>query len=458
MNPMIKKAIYTLDPARFIKEALSYQVEPCHQSILTHIAAGKKTLDLAPRGFGKSTIGDIGYCLWKVVQDRNVRILIVSNTQSQAEAFLREIKYHLTANDKLQEIYGTFRSDKWTENDLFCSGRTIPAKEGTLTALGASGAVISKHFDIIIADDVVDFENARTELQRKKLSEWYRTSLLPCLEPHGELHVIGTRYHPGDLYQEMIDSEQYSVNVQRAISDGPAGTSLWDSKFSLPFLLYKKAELGSIIFAMQYQNDITLARQGNIFQYQWMQFYDTPPALDTMRIFQGCDLALSMKETADYFCLVTLGITKEKDIYILDVYRSRLSFMNQQEVIKQKANQWHPVSIGIETNAYQKAMAQALISSTLLPIKQITTIKDKVTRAQRRSALFENMKVFVRKDNMTILIDELCLFPDAAHDDTFDALDLALTAADSLDPNRFKVMHRRMGMGTGTVTGTIKVS
>lgn len=437
-NLLSTKTLSLLDPAYFAENILGYQVEPHHQRIIQHITGSKKTLDLAPRGFGKSTIGDISYCIWRICQDRNIRILIVSNTQSQAESFLREMKYHLEGNTRLLELFGSFRSDKWTESELFVSGRTISAKEGTLTALGASGAVISKHFDLIVSDDIADFENARTELQRKKLSEWYRTALLPCLEPHGELHILGTRYNPSDIYQEIIDSKQYSVQVQRAIQQD--NTSGWPAKFTLEDLLNKKAELGSIIFDLQYQNDITLAKQGRIFRYEWMQFYDTAPV--GLKVYSGCDLAISEKETSDYFVLATIGIDANGNIYVLDLFRERLSFKSQQEVIKLKNEQWHPISIGIETNVYQKALAQELIRTTSLPIKELQTVKDKVSRAQRRSALFENKKVFLRKD-MTIMIDELCLFPDAAHDDTFDAFDFAITASESGklgDPNRLLIM------------------
>ncbi|HIH44226.1 MAG TPA: phage terminase large subunit [Candidatus Methanoperedenaceae archaeon] len=415
------KALCLLDPDYFLGNILGYQVEPHHRAIHEHITRTKKTLDLAPRGFGKSTIGDIGYCLWKIAQNRNVRILIVSNTQGQAEAFLREIKAHLEGNTRLIELFGRFSSDKWTESELSVAGRTITSKEATLTALGASGSVITKHFDVIIADDIVDFENARTELQRKKLSEWYRTALLPTLEPHGELHVIGTRYHPNDLYQELIDSLQYSAQVERAIRDNQ---SLWPAKFSIEGLLQKKAELGSIIFDLQYQNNITLAKQGRIFRYEWMQFYDVPP--QGIKIYQGCDLAISEKETADYFVLMTIGADLNGNIYVLDIYRERLSFKAQQEIVRLKAQQWQPVAIGIEINQYQKALAQELIRTTSLPIKELQTVKDKVARAQRRSALFENKKVYLRRD-MTTLVDELCLFPDAAHDDLFDAFDFAVT-------------------------------
>ena len=420
-----------LNPAHLIKNVLGYDCRPLHEAILTNISNNRITLDLAPRGMGKSTIGDVSYCISKIVQDRNIRILIVSNTQRQAEAFIREIKNHLQGNEKLINLFGSFDEDnsqKWSESELTVSGRTSPKKESTLTALGASGSVISKHFDIIIADDICDFENCRTELQRKKLSEWYRTALLPTLEPGaGELHILGTRYNPGDLYQDMINSGLYQVQVQSAINDN---VSLWPEKFTLEDLLLKKSELGSLIFNLQYQNDITLAKQGHIFRYEWMQFYDmAPPGL---KIFQGVDLAIAQTETSDYFVLMTVGYDQGPGIYyILDIYRERISFNQQQSVIKLKAEQWQPLSIGIESNAYQKALGNELIRTTSLPIKQLMTIKDKVSRAQRRSALFENGKIRIRRD-MTALIDELCLFPDAAHDDLFDALDFALSTHDMM--------------------------
>jgi predicted phage terminase large subunit-like protein len=162
-----------------------------------------------------------------------------------------------------------------------------------------------------------------------------------------------------------------------------------------------------------------------------MQFYERPP--DGLKIYQGIDLAISEKETADYFVLITIGTDANGNIYILDLYRDRLSFKSQQEIIKIKAQQWQPVSIGVEINQYQRALAQELIRTTNLPIRELQTTKDKVIRAQRRSALFENKKVFLRKD-MTAFIDELCLFPDASHDDIFDAFDFAVTVSENASP------------------------
>lgn len=65
--------------------------------------------------------------------------------------------------------------------------------------------------------------------------------------------------------------------------------------------------------------------------------------------------------------------------------------------------------------------------------------KDKVTRAMRRSANFENHKVYFR-EGMDDLEECLLLFPEVDHDDLFDALDFAMTMADG--GNEIRVLKR----------------
>ena len=83
--------------------------------------------------------------------------------------------------------------------------------------------------------------------------------------------------------------------------------------------------------------------------------------------------------------------------------------------------------------------AQELRRLSLLPIININTSKDKVTRAMRRSANFENHKVYFR-EGMDDLEECLLLFPEVDHDDLFDALDFAMTMADG--GNEIRVLKR----------------
>lgn len=95
--------------------------------------------------------------------------------------------------------------------------------------------------------------------------------------------------------------------------------------------------------------------------------------------------------------------------------------------------------IGVETVQYQKSLAQEIRRLSLLPVVNIQTSKDKVTRAMRRSALFENGKVWFRI-GMDDLEECLLLFPEVDHDDLFDGLDFALTVADQ--GNSVRVLNR----------------
>ena len=441
-------------------------VQELHRSIIDNITGSKSTLDLAPRGFGKSTVGDVDFCITKILKDPNIRIMIGSKTQTQAEAFLKEVRTHFEQNEELIRIFGDWKKSKdnvWNDREFTVNKRTIIKKEATLTALGASGAVISKHFDVIIGDDLVGLENARTERQRKNLKEWFYSSLFPTLEPDGEIHILGTRYNPLDLYEDLIKSQKYTVNIQRAINTiKGVESSLWEDKFSLDKLKDIRAESGKIIFNMQYQNDTELAK-GKIFKAQYFRYYEeykldydfqTAKVLrkdgngieqwTKVRVYMGADLAISERENEDndYFVLMMVGVDDDRNVYVLEYVKERLTFNSQLNTIINYGRNKYPMveRIGVETVAYQKSLAQELRRLSLLPIININTSKDKVTRAMRRSANFENGKVFFR-DGMDDIEECLLLFPDVDHDDLFDALDFAMNMADG--GNEIRVLERK---------------
>lgn len=440
-------------------------VQGLHKNIISNISNRKNTLDLAPRGFGKSTVGDVDYCITRILRNPDVRIMIGSKTQMQAEAFLKEIRTHFEQNRVLLRIFGDWKKSRdnvWNDREFTVNRRTEIKKEATVTALGASGAVISKHFDVIVGDDLVGLENARTEKQRANLREWFYSSLLPTLEPDGDIHILGTRYNPLDLYEDLLKSGNYRVNIQKAIQtvDGKE-VSLWADKFSIEKLKQLRAESGKIIFNMQYQNDTELAK-GRIFKAQYFKYCEEyridkdfqtakikikdPEGMDVwikVRVYMGADLAISETENSknDFFVLMVIGVDDDRNIYVLDYLKDRLTFNAQLTSTISYGRDKFPMveRVGIETNQYQKALAQELRRLSLLPVININTTKDKVTRAMRRSANFENHKVYFR-EGMDDLEECLLLFPEVEHDDLFDALDHAMTVADT--GNEIRVLNR----------------
>lgn len=405
---------------------LGYDLRPFHLDMLHFQDSHAKALQLAPRGFGKSTVLNIVRVLFEVVRDPNIRVLIVSNTALQAEVFLREIRQHFEHNRTLRFVFGAFEGEtKWHQNEIVVLPRTTHAKESTVSCVGVGGPVVSRHYDLIVADDLIDEESSRTEGQREKLRDWFYRSLLPTLEPHGRMYILGTRYHFEDLYGYLLQGEYAPCHQVLKALPGDESTP-WPEKFSIEWLEDRRRSMGTLLFNSQYQNDVE-AMKGRIFRAEWLRYYDQPP--DGLRLYQGVDLAISQRESADYFAIVTVGVDREQNVFVLDVIKRRLTFKQQTDLIVAKFLHFKPISTVVEANAYQAAQVDELRRTTPVRVKGIKTTKDKVTRFLRLAARFEAGQVFLRRGMMEELVEELLLVPEGAHDDLVDALDFAVEEA-----------------------------
>jgi phage terminase large subunit-like protein len=438
-------------PSYFIDKVFNYRIAPHHFNILEHYEESQVTLDLAPRGSGKSRVGNIGYCAWKVCNEPNIRILILSDTDRHSVRFLNTIKSVLNYSPLIKTWYGDIRGEKWSDHEITTSLRMAhEISEASITALGMySGGVTTGHYNLILADDLANFTNTRTVGMRERAKTWWKTTVLPTLLPGGEIHMLGTRYHFNEIYNMAINEMGYNIQIQPAILDigTPNERSIWEAFMPLHTRIINghivkglieirdgepggtDSGIGSLIFNLQYMNNCELQKSGIIFKYDWFNFYTEHPR--NLRIYQGVDLAISKKDTADYFVIVTAGIDEVGNVYILDIYRKRnVSFNNQCKLVLKKAEEWKPLKIGIETNAYQAALAQEVERLSLLPVIEMPTSKDKTLRAQMRSGLVESGRVFV-EPRMHDFIAELVLMPDGDNDDMFDGFDLALTVAEA---------------------------
>jgi len=414
------------DLSEFCREFTPWEQMSFHKKWVRHMHKHRRALVLAPRDHGKSQQLTIAYSTQKILADRDLRVLIVSDTDAMATRFMRDIK-SILLSDRVKEVWGDVKGEKWDSTEIILKGRSYWQKEATVTALSVGGAITSGHYDIIILDDVVDFENSRSQLQRDKIWEWFKFTLLPVVSPEASLWIIGTRYHFDDFYGRLQDPKQYpaamAIMISKAIGDD--GKALWPERYSLKVLESRRLEMGSLIFNSQYQNDIE-AMKGTFFKAPWVKRYLILPS--DLRLFQFMDLAISEKQSADYTAHVTVGVSvKKMELYVLSAIRGRWSFSEQETKLHEQHDLWHrgsrPVNrIGVEANAYQASLAKEAKRNSLLPIKAVHVHKDKVTRAGRLQALMENGKVFFPMQGTEDLELELLTFPEGQHDDLVDAL------------------------------------
>lgn len=412
---------------------LGYSFDPIHEILIWHQSTSKKTLQLAPRGCGKSTVGTVGSALVKILRDPNVRILFASDIVTHAHGFLSELKQCLE-HPRVTEIFGNQIGNVWNEDAINVAGRTSPAKENTVMTTGVDSSITSAHFDVIYCDDLVTLKNARTEGGRHKVHQWFYTTLMPCVtDAETEIHVLGTRYHPDDLYNHFMVHDPYfkdTTQIIPAIRPDNDETNL-SERWTTEELHALRESMGRIYFNAQ-MNQNAAGIQGYVFDDKFFRYVDNFPK--KLVVFTGVDLAIGQKKENAKFAIVTIGVDPRTfNIYVLDYYHNKLSLKQQDDQIEKHYNNHDPLAVGIEANAYQASKVQSLkgdVYTSHIPAIPIFTDKDKMTRAERLSVRFERGEIFFHKSEKNGEMEEQLLnFPNGAYKDLLDALDIAIRTA-----------------------------
>lgn len=180
-------------------------------------------------------------------------------------------------------------------------------------------------------------------------------------------------------------------------------------KDTMPTMVYRQELLAEFV-------DV----QGALIKREWIKYYSLVPNDLTINI--GVDLAISQKTNADYTAIVVTGVDKDKNIYVLDIYRGHISYNETLNTIINYANKWKPISIRVEAVAYQNAMIQELRRLSNYQIRAVTPNKDKVSRFMAYVGKFEQGLVYLRNDFPLYFEQELLSFPESKNDDLIDAL------------------------------------
>ncbi|MFA5122982.1 hypothetical protein [Zavarzinia sp.] len=419
-------------------EIFGLLMAPHHLRMLQHQARyPDANMQLAFRGAGKSTLSTIVYAIGLLCQDHDLRILVASRSGENASDMLKEMK-GLIELPAFVEVFGNWVSNQWDDGGFNIAPKKRVTKEHSVTAVGIEGAVVSKHYDVILCDDLVDEKNAATPTVRSKTHTFFYKTLMPTLEPNGLLSVRGTRYHPDDLYGHLLKSEMAggrTLIIPALIGNAADGwRSQWPEKWPVEKLLKLRTRMGTILFDTQYQCDAEGMR-GEIFDLDDCQLIDASEVPADLPRFIGVDLAISEKQRAHYFAMVEFAWDSKRDYYYFtNAFEGRLKFHLQRDKIIRwccggdgadpETAEVEVERCAIEVNAYQDGQFQEVKRKRPdLPIVRIQTETDKRVRAWKLQPKFQDKRMFfVRNPHVMRLIEVLVKMP-AEPDDLFDAMD-----------------------------------
>lgn len=433
---------------------------------------------LLPRAHQKSAM--IAYRVaWEITRNPAVTIMYLSATANLAEKQLKMIKDILTSNtyrkywpEMVNEQEG--KRERWNTWEIAVD-HPIRKQEGvrdpTVFTAGLTSGTTGMHCDVAVLDDVVVPENAYTTEGRQRVAEAY--SLLSSIEnPGAREWVVGTRYHPKDLYDSLraMVEQTYDADgevaeevpvyevFERVVEDAGDGSGeyLWplqyrpDGKrfgFDQAILARKKAQyLDQTQFRAQYYNNPNDPDNEPI-KREWFQYYDKSHVKtrdgvvymngEPLETFAAIDFAFSMKATADYTCIAVIGVSSAGNIYVLDVIRFKTSSISEYySKIKDAYLKWKFKKIRMEITVAQQVLVRELRDQYFrvdgLPVSiDEYRPSTRISKEERMAAVlrprYENMSVWhaASSGNMQVLEEELVLLK-PPHDDIKDALTNAI--------------------------------
>lgn len=388
---------------------------------------GYLIISMPPR-HGKTVTVSKLFPAWFLAEHPDLRVILASYGMTLAQKNSRYAR-NTIQSISFKDIYPYITL---AQDSKAVDAWNLAGSEGGMDAVGVGAGVTGKGGHLIIVDDPIKSrKEAESETYRESVWDWFTDDLYTRREPGGAIIVIMTRWHQDDLVGRLLqaDAAKWRVLNIPAIAEEndvlgrQPGEALWPQRFPIEVLRDIESTLAPYAFGSEYQQHPVPA-EGGIFKRAW--FHRTRTTAEIVHCVRFWDLAMSSKTTADYTVGVMLGQGTDGHYYILDVVRFRKEWGDvvpaMAEVMLEDGTS---VLQGIEEVAFMSRAITELNQDPRLhnyTIFGYTVDTDKVTRALPFAARLSADNVSVIEAHWTDdYIDEMCSFPNGAHDDQVDA-------------------------------------
>jgi len=425
-------------------------------------------LVLLPRDHQKSAM--IAYRVaHHITQHPEATVLYVSATANLAEKQLKAVKdiflsdiYRFYWPEMVNEFEG--KRERWAADEISVDHpkrRAEGIRDATIKAAGITANVTGLHCSVAVLDDVVVPDNAYTQIGRDQVRSFY--SQLSSIESTGAREwAVGTRYHPGDLYKDMMEmSESYydevkDEEVENEVYETFERVVETDGEFLWP---KQRRKDGKTFGFDQRELARKKAKYLDITQF-YAQYYNNPNAVETqlidrsrfsyyekdkienfsgawyfgdklLHVYAAMDFAYTVSNNSDYTVIAVVGMDEDNNYYVLDIDRfktNKISVMyDRAESVFRK---WRFKKMRCEVVAAQRLIVSQF-KDYMRSQNIVFTIDEynpprTMNKAERIASILEprysNNQIWHYKGGNCQILEEELIMNNPEHDDVKDAL------------------------------------
>lgn len=416
------------------------------------------------------------WCAWMITRHPEITIFYVSATAELALVQLGAIK-NILLSSTYQRFFPEYihpqegKREKWTETKIHIDHpqrRKEGVRDATIATAGLTTNTTGWHADVIVADDLVVPENAYTEKGREDVSK--KASQFTSIRNAGGFTLAcGTRYHPGDIYDtwkkqvyELYDGDgviidyspvweikEYAVEVDNRFiwprvvrGDGKA------FGFDMQVLSRIRAEYeDKVQYYAQYYNNPNDPGSARITEDKF-QYYDQKHLSydghwyyrdKRLNVYAAVDFAYATTRRADFTAIVVIGIDSDSNIYVLDIDRFKTDrTIEYYKHISSLHSRWGFKKLRAEVTAAQQIIVNDIKDfikkdGMTISIDEFRPSQREGTKEERIAAAlesrYENLQMWHVQGGYTPVLEEELKQARPAHDDVKDSLASAVSIA-----------------------------
>ncbi len=414
---------------------------------LVSIRGAEFTSTEAPRNHAKTVIKCFLVPIFQALVEPTTfrHYLNVQATGLKAFSINLAIKNEIENNQFIRALYGNqVGVEKWTDGQFVLRNGVV------FTAVGAGQSIRGLNYrsqrpDYLIIDDLYDEDDIFHPESTEKKNSWFWGSLFPARAKSRRcsIHVQGTAINREDLLESLKSKSRWQSRSFSACNFEEK-TVLWKELNTFESLMKDYKEMPLTIFMREMQNE-RMDDASSIIKREWLEAWEYDPTdLKFNLDFTYCggtlgiDPSIGKKEENDAAGYAFVIKAQRNDdtlpvYYIEALANEHMTFQERVDKAKSyttdRPRERPCTNVRVEGISGFADFGDRVTASVAVPCEVITHVADKLTNLEKKSALFQNRRVFLNRnidpELKKILKEQLCN-NHAKHDDLRDAVLLAL--------------------------------